>query len=379
METHLWDYSRLLAARGIDVTVFTGTPEAVVPLQPGVTVRYHSDLDLSPYSRRPVGEPPLSTWFRKWLRADVAAGRSGIRLVHGHNLHHFSDRPARTLNELRDELGLRLVHTYHSVWHGESRNPAADACRGWDRHFAVSEFLSASCASELCVGAERRYLGINVAAYRDVPVSGGGQQPGLVLLPARLIPDKGAELAIRAMHQIIGHEMSQVRPQLVLMDTQKTVDFRGERKGFREMLEEEIDRLRIRPYVEFVEAGAQQMRNLYEAASVVIYPSVFAEPMGLAPLEAMCAARPVVVTRIGGLEEGVVDDGEIGYLVPDRNVDKLADRIALLLDSPELARNVGLRARRHSLDHFDLEHYAGPMINEYMRQLDDGDCGTSPL
>lgn len=371
VETHLWQFSRLLAAHGVDVTVFTGTPEAAVPGRSGVagegtiTLERHSGLDLSPDVLPAPDEPELTSWFRELII------RRGIKVVHGHNLHHFSEAPARALAGLREELGLRLVHTYHSIWHEES-NPAAEACRDWHLHFAVSDFLSEACTRQFGFKVKRRYLGIDTAAYLDVPVS-GVQEPGMVLLPARLIPDKGAELAIRAVHHIIRNRSgSRVTPRLVLMRTgvENTVDFHGETVGFHGELLELIKELNIPAgVVEFTEAGVDHMRALYERASVVVYPSMFDEPMGLAPLEAMCAARPVVVTRMGGLDEGIEADEEIGFLVPDRNVAKLADRIALLLDDPARAEAVGRRAREHVVRHFDLRRfYLEPMLDLYREQ-----------
>ncbi|MFF4654008.1 glycosyltransferase family 4 protein [Streptomyces sp. NPDC001381] len=370
VETHLWHFSRLLAAHGVDVTVFTGTPEAVAPGRTGVegegTVRIerHPGLDLAGVVPEPPEGPELGAWFRELITA------RGIRVVHGHNLHHFSEGPARALAELRDELGVRLVHTYHSIWHEEA-NPAAEACARWDLHFAVSDFLAEACTRHLGFTVERRYLGIDTATYLDVPVA-GVQEPGMVLLPARLIPDKGAELAIRAVHHIIEHGLSEVMPRLVLMRTgvENTVDFHGETVGFYNELQKLLKKLEVKEgVVEFAEAGVDHMRALYEKASVVVYPSMFDEPMGLAPLEAMCAARPVVVTRMGGLDEGIEEDEEIGFLVPDRNVSKLADRIALLLDDPALAQAVGRRARQHVVHHFDLEFYLRHMLRVYRAPL----------
>ncbi|MEU1520276.1 glycosyltransferase family 4 protein [Streptomyces sp. NPDC005811] len=372
VETHLWQFSRLLAARGVDVTVFTGTPGAAVPGRSGtpgegtITIERHSALDLSPDALPAPGEPELTPWFRELIT------RRGIRIVHGHNLHHFSEAPARALAGLREELGLRLLHTYHSIWREES-NPAAEACRDWHLHFAVSDFLSEACTRQLGFKVERRYLGIDTAAYLDVPVL-GVQEPGMVLLPARLIPDKGAELAIRAVHHILRTRPGlRVTPRLVLMRTgvENTVDFHGETVGFHGELQKLIKELNIpEGVVEFTEAGVDHMRALYERASVVVYPSMFDEPMGLAPLEAMCAARPVVVTRMGGLDEGIEADEEIGFLVPDRNVARLADRIALLLDDPARAEAVGRRAREHVVRHFDLRRfYLEPMLDLYRDQL----------
>jgi glycosyltransferase involved in cell wall biosynthesis len=381
VESHLWDYSMLLAARGVDVIVLTGTRSPADPCHPAIRFAYHSALDLSPGRRPAADEPPLKEWFKERLRGDRAHGVGGIRLVHGHNLHHFSAVPARVLRELRDEMNLRLLHTYHSVWQsGDEHVRAAEACRGWDRHFAVSDFLAAACRAQLGIEAERRYLGVNTSSYVDVPMAGVRQEPGRLLLPARLIPDKGAEVAILALRHLVAERNCRVRPRLVLTDPGNTVDFHFESANFRSFLEERICEFGLRDHVEFEVAEFKQIRKMYEVASVVIYPSLFAEPMGLAPLEAMCAGRPVVASQMGGLEEGIGQDERIGFLVPERNPYKLADRMALLLERPELAHEMGARARRHVMSRFDLEQdYLRPMMDEYRRQLvmgigGDGGC-----
>lgn len=92
--------------------------------------------------------------------------------------------------------------------------------------------------------------------------------------------------------------------------------------------------------------------------------------MGLAPLEAMCAARPVIATRMGGLSEGVGEDGVYGYLVPHRDVDRLAQRIAQLLRDPELARLMGKRGRQRVVAEFDLAQcYVPEMLRVYRDRL----------
>jgi glycosyltransferase involved in cell wall biosynthesis len=62
-------------------------------------------------------------------------------------------------------------------------------------------------------------------------------------------------------------------------------------------------------------------------------------------LEAMCAARPVVATRVGGIPEVVVD-GDTGLLVAPRHPERLAEAIARLLDAPDETQLMGLRGRQ---------------------------------
>jgi glycosyltransferase involved in cell wall biosynthesis len=61
-------------------------------------------------------------------------------------------------------------------------------------------------------------------------------------------------------------------------------------------------------------------------------------------LEAMAAARPCVVTRVGGNAE-VLEDGRTGWLVPPRDPEALAAALGAALASPGAARARGRAAR----------------------------------
>lgn len=71
-------------------------------------------------------------------------------------------------------------------------------------------------------------------------------------------------------------------------------------------------------------------------------------------LEAGAAGLPVVSTRHAGIPEVVVD-GHTGFLVEERDVDGMAERMVRLLSRPELAATMGLAARRHVQTRFSLE------------------------
>jgi glycosyltransferase involved in cell wall biosynthesis len=71
-------------------------------------------------------------------------------------------------------------------------------------------------------------------------------------------------------------------------------------------------------------------------------------------LEYMAAARPVVVTDVGGAREAVAH-GETGYLVPPGDHDQMAACIISLLAAPEDARAMGLRAQLIAKNEFSYE------------------------
>jgi glycosyltransferase involved in cell wall biosynthesis len=69
--------------------------------------------------------------------------------------------------------------------------------------------------------------------------------------------------------------------------------------------------------------------------------------------EAAAAELPCLGTRHGGLPE-IVDEGETGFLVAERDVDALAGRLGSLLSEPELRRRQGRAARRKMEREYDI-------------------------
>lgn len=92
-------------------------------------------------------------------------------------------------------------------------------------------------------------------------------------------------------------------------------------------------------------------RRVLPALDIVVVPSIAREGLGLAALEAMDAARPVIASAVGGLPE-VVADGQTGLLVPPADPQALAHAIEALLDSPELGQRLGEAGRRRVESHF---------------------------
>lgn len=79
-------------------------------------------------------------------------------------------------------------------------------------------------------------------------------------------------------------------------------------------------------------------RALYEAADIVVVPSVWDEPFGMVAVEAMAVGRPVCASRVGGLQH-IVDHTMTGFLFGRSDHKELAKQLSLLLD------NRGMRVR----------------------------------
>lgn len=90
-----------------------------------------------------------------------------------------------------------------------------------------------------------------------------------------------------------------------------------------------------------------ELADAYASADVVVVPSKH-EAFGLVVLEAWCAGKPVVATRVGGLPE-LIEDGVSGRLVPPGDVTAIADAVAgLLRDAGERKRLAATGAARAS-------------------------------
>ena len=90
--------------------------------------------------------------------------------------------------------------------------------------------------------------------------------------------------------------------------------------------------------------------DLLAAADAVCLTSD-AEAAPMSALEAMAAARPVVSTRVGGVDELVVD-GETGILVPPGDERGLAAALVALAREPERGRELGRRGRERQQARF---------------------------
>jgi asparagine synthase (glutamine-hydrolysing) len=100
--------------------------------------------------------------------------------------------------------------------------------------------------------------------------------------------------------------------------------------------------------------GEEKMRIMAES-DIFVFPS-FQEGLPIVVLEAMSAALPVVATKQGGLPD-LVEDGVTGFLVPVRDASAVADRLATLIEDPDLRAAMGERARERFLERFTLEKF----------------------
>lgn len=112
----------------------------------------------------------------------------------------------------------------------------------------------------------------------------------------------------------------------------------------------------------------ESMGKAYEAADVICTPSLIFESFGLINAEGMLRGKPAITSFFGGPRD-VVEDGVSGFLVNPLQVDRMAERLTLLLEDDELRAKMGEEARKRVLEHFNLEVQAVRLEEIYSELL----------
>lgn len=95
---------------------------------------------------------------------------------------------------------------------------------------------------------------------------------------------------------------------------------------------------------------------ILRGADLFVFPSLW-EPLGIAVLEAMALAKPVIACAAGGIPE-IITDGDNGLLTPPGNPEALAEAIKRLLTDRPLAAALSRRGQETVERRFDVRQMA---------------------
>lgn len=103
-----------------------------------------------------------------------------------------------------------------------------------------------------------------------------------------------------------------------------------------------------------------ELLALYQSSDVFVLPSC-AEAFGIAAVEASAAGLPVLASRVGGLQDIVLND-ETGYLVQPGDARALAEYLSRLCVNPALRQRMGQASRERAQNCFDARKNAARII-----------------
>ena len=184
------------------------------------------------------------------------------------------------------------------------------------------------------------------------PTRSEGDTPTLLAV-ARLAPQKGLDIVIRAMKAVTA-----TVPTARLLIAGEGPERRS--------LEGLVRSLGLGHAVRLL-GHRSDVSELMRAAWLLVHPARW-EGFGLVFLEAMREALPIVSTRVGAVPEIVVDR-VTGRLVPPEHSHALADAIIEMLTNPALRRRAGVEGFARLVERFSAERMAQLTAAVYDRAL----------
>jgi trehalose synthase len=116
-----------------------------------------------------------------------------------------------------------------------------------------------------------------------------------------------------------------------------------------------------------VAENAAIVNALQRQAAVIVQKSL-AEGFGLTVAEGMWKGRPVVASRVGGIQDQI-RDGETGMLVDPTDLEGFADAVIGLLDDTERAQRMGAAARAEITQRFLGARHLTQYVDVFSRLL----------
>jgi glycosyltransferase involved in cell wall biosynthesis len=358
---------------------WTGTAEPVLALTQGllerrqkVTLGVPAGSQVADLARK-AGVPLLeglqldphfrpSAWLQDVRTLSAFLRRTPIDVLHTHLSHdHWLALSAVTLlNPSRGHVPLQL-RTVHTL-----RPPRSLSNRWLLRHGAthlitVSSMLQRDLAARLQIASSRiSAVAGAVDSQRFHPALSGahirrefGMSPTtpLVGIVARLAPSRGHLTLVKAFAQV--HTAIPAARLLIVG--------KGE---FRPQIEARVAELGLAEAVIFGGYREDDLPEVLAAMDVFVLLAPGSDGSCRAALEAMAVGKAVVATRVGALED-IVLDGETGLLIPPHAHTALAHAISRLLRAPEQARQMGLRGRQRSEHVFSRQRQVEEVLQLY--------------
>jgi glycosyltransferase involved in cell wall biosynthesis len=371
VETHLTNLLPELVVSGHSVRLLTGVfaGEPAHSQYRGVDVHRSPLLDLNWLVKRGVEglEPDLEGFYLEHLEAFQPD------LVHTHNMHYFSEPHIKILENMCERGGIPLILTAHNVW-DDMLFLRLTREVNWAHIIAVSHYIRMELHG-IGVDAEMTtaiHHGITLsgyplkkgcaAAYRKYPEL---KNKKVVFHPARMGMAKGCDVTIKAMRIVADRVPDSM---LVLAGSKNIIDWAMSQEKDIAYFIELIRALELMEHVVMDVFPLEFMPDMYRVADVVVYPSSAPEPFGLTMLEAFAAARPIIVTDMGGMPE-VVQNEITGYVIHQRDCEALADRIITLLANDRLRQRIGKTGRGHVEQHYTKAIMTKEHIRLYFQVL----------
>ncbi len=239
---------------------------------------------------------------------------------------------------------LPVLYAHNELLRSYTKWEAARTLHRTHRIVCVSSDLADRTAARLprSLTDRIRVVGNGVDTNAFHPASGESVSTRMrVLFVGRMIPDKGADVLVKAAALLATDAIE------VMVLGSQNFDPGARLSPYEELLRElaQSSRTTVRflPTVD-----RQHVPQLLRTADVLVVPSRWPEPYGLTVKEGMATGIPVVASAVGGIPEAL---GGTGILVRPDDPGALAEALRSLADDPVQRQRIGAAAREYAVAH----------------------------
>ncbi|MFT4262832.1 MAG: D-inositol-3-phosphate glycosyltransferase [Nocardioides sp.] len=380
MNVYVLELSRRLAARGVEVDIFTRATSSSLPAETWadekILVRH---VAAGPYEGLSKAELPgqLCTFAREVLRVEAVHPLGWYDVVHS---HYWLSGQVGAL--ACDRWRVPLVHTMHTMAkvknlalaEGDAPEPMARLI-GEEQVVEAADVLVANTqleASQLIdlYDADPSRVavvhpGVDLGRFAPTPKADARACLGIpaealvVMFAGRIQPLKAPDVLLRAVAVLL-RRMPRLRGRLVVPVIGGPSGSGLERPESLAALAAELG---ISDVVRLAGTVPQdELARWFAASDVAAVPS-YNESFGLVAIEAQACGTPVVAAAVGGLTTAV-RHGESGLLVEGHDPERWADALVRVLLDPALHARLSAGAIANAAD-FSWEATAGRMLDVY--------------
>lgn len=203
-------------------------------------------------------------------------------------------------------------------------------------------------------------VGTNTELFRNINTTSSSQTFRIVFC-ARLVEVKGPEVCLE-IFKLFKERNPQCRTQLWMIGD-------GVLKG---KLSERIEALNLIDHVRLLGAQApSDIVELFNQCDLFLLPGVhekttgIAETQGLVIQEAQACELPVIVSNIGGMKYGLINE-ITGFLVEEGNIEMFVSKIEFLCKNKNVRLSMGKEGRKFVEKNFDLKVIKNKQLSLYI-------------
>ncbi|MDP8259936.1 MAG: glycosyltransferase family 4 protein [Candidatus Gygaella obscura] len=294
-------------------------------------------------------------------------------VLHVHNMNYFSKVHIKTLERIAIKKGIPLFLTAHNAWDDVLFLELTTSV-AWSHIIAVSHFIAKElngigCSHRLVTtihhGVDEIMFNPDVDTKKILEKYPQLKEKRVIFHPARMGLAKGCDVSIKAL-RIVKKKYPDV--MLILAGTKNIIDWGNTQQKDIAYMVQLVEKFDLRDNVLIDSYDLADMPALYNVSQVCVYPSSSCEPFGLTMLEAMACARPMIVTKTGGMPE-IISDAINGFVIPIKDSEELASRIIRIMADKDLRSRLGATGRKMVETSYKKTDVAKTTLDLYKKYL----------